>query len=139
MESSQRTDDQTSESPASVISREIVGALKDATGRGPTKARTYFHDECVLVLLREGHTITEGTMADGGEQRAVAQGRVDMSELIRGPLMAIVERNTRKKVVGFLSSSQQDPDLISFVFVLENSPVVQPRGGTPPPAELHAI
>lgn len=109
MESSQRTDEQTSESPASVISREIVGALKDATGRGPTKARTYFHDECVLVLLREGHTTTEGTMADGGEQRAVAQGRVDMSELIRGPLMAVVERSTGRKVVGFCRAASRTP------------------------------
>ena len=49
----------------------------------------------------------------------MAQGRVDMSETIRGPLIEVVERHTNRKVVGFLSSSQQAPDLISFVFVLE--------------------
>lgn len=45
--------------------------------------------------------------------------------------MATIERNTGRKVAGFLSSSQQEPDLISFVFVLDSSPVV--RGGGAPP------
>jgi hypothetical protein len=55
----------------------------------------------------------------------VAQGRVDLSEMIRDPLMAVIERNLGRKVAGFLSSSQQHPDLISFVFVLETSPLLR--------------
>lgn len=30
-----------------------------------------------------------------------------------------------RKVVGFMSSSQQEPDLLCFVFVLETSPLLQ--------------
>jgi uncharacterized protein YbcI len=108
------------------VSREIVGVLKDSVGRGPTRAKTYLHDDCLMTLLREGHTKTERTMSAGGGERAVAQGRVDLSEVIRDPLVEVVERNTGRKVVGFLSSSQQHPDLISFIFVFETSLLLSP-------------
>lgn len=106
------------------ISREIVVLLKDLTGRGPTKAKTYVHEDCVVLLLREGHTRSEETMFQAGGGRGVAQGRVDMSETIRAPLIDVIERHTNRKVVGFLSSSQQNPDLLSFVFVLDTSPLL---------------
>lgn len=107
------------------ISREVVVLLKNLIGRGPTKSKTYIHDDCVVLLLREGHTRGEETMFEAGSGRAVAQGRVDMSETIRAPLIEVIERHTSRKVVGFMSSSQQDPDLISFVFVLETSPLLE--------------
>jgi hypothetical protein len=68
-------------------------------------------------------------MFAGGGERGVAQGRVDLSEALRTPLSAVVERNLGRAVVGFLSSSQQHPDLISFVFVLKPSPLLGPVGG----------
>lgn len=114
--------------PTAVIAREIVRALKHDFGRGPTKARTYVHEDCVLVLMREGHTASERTMKKGGQQRAVAQGRVDVSETIRSTLIAIVERNIGRRVIGFMSSSQQDPELLSYVFVLETSPLLVDHG-----------
>lgn len=43
-----------------------------------------------------------------------------------------VEQHTGRKVEGFLSSSQQDPDLLDFVFVLESSPLTQPENAEPP-------
>lgn len=107
------------------ISREVVGLLKDLVGRGPTKSKTYVHDDCVVLLLREGHTKGEETMFKAGAGRAVAQGRVDISETIRAPLSGVIERHTGRKVIGFLSSSQQDPDLLSFVFVLDTSPLLR--------------
>lgn len=110
------------------ISREIVVLLKDLTGRGPTKAKTYIHEDSVVVLLRDGHTRSEATMFAAGGSRGVAQGRVDMSETIRDPLIEVIERHTGRKVVGFMSSSQQDPDLLSFIFVLDVSPLLEPAG-----------
>jgi uncharacterized protein YbcI len=105
----------------SAISRETVGLLKDLVGRGPTKSKAYIHDDCVLLLLREGHTRGEETMFEAGGSRGVAQGRVDISETIRQRLTEMVERHLERRVIGFMSSSQQHPDLISFVFVLETS------------------
>jgi uncharacterized protein YbcI len=114
------------------ISREIVVLLKDLVGRGPTRSKTYIHEDCVVVLLREGHTRSEETMFDSGAGRAVAQGRVDMSETISGRLSEVIERHTDRKVVGFLSSSQQDPDLISFIFVLDTSSLLEGEDGDAP-------
>lgn len=113
------------DSRAAAVSREIVGVLKGAVGRGPTKARTYVHDDSVMVLLREGHTRSEGTMYEGGAERAVAQSRVDLSEMLRDPLTEVIERNLGRKVAGFMSSSQQHPDLLSLVFVLDISPLLK--------------
>lgn len=114
-----------SDSRAAAVSREIVGVLKGAVGRGPTKARTYVHDDSVMVLLREGHTRSEGTMYEGGAERAVAQSRVELSEMLRDPLIEVIERNLGRKVAGFMSSSQQHPDLLSLVFVLDTSPLLK--------------
>lgn len=113
------------EGTAAKISREVVQVLKRKVGRGPTKARTYLNSECVLVLLREGHTPSEQTMFEGGGARSVAQTRVDVSEALREPLIQIVEQHMGRKVEGFLSSSQQHPDLLDFVFVLEDSPLTR--------------
>jgi hypothetical protein len=55
-----------------------------------------------------------------------------MSETIRGSLSEVIERHTDRKVVGFLSSSQQDPDLISFIFVLDASPLLEGEDGDAP-------
>jgi uncharacterized protein YbcI len=111
------------------ISREVVGLLKTLVGRGPTRAKTYIHDDCVFVLLREGHTKGEETMFEGGGGRGVAQSRVDLAETIRPPLIEVIERHMDRTVVGFMSSSQQHPDLISFVFVLDTSPLLEPGDG----------
>jgi uncharacterized protein YbcI len=102
----------------------MVQLHKEILGRGPTKARSHIHDDCVVVLMREGHTRSEETMAAFGRQRAVAQQRVDISEDSRMRFIEVVERNTGRKVAGFMSSSQQDPDLISHVFVFADSPVL---------------
>ena len=64
-------------------------------------------------------------MFQAGGGRAVAQGRVDISETIRKPLIEVIERHTERKVVGFMSSSRQDPDLICFTFVLDTSPLLE--------------
>ena len=41
------------------ISRRIVQLHKQFYGRGPEKAKTYYHDDLVIVLLRGGFTRVE--------------------------------------------------------------------------------
>jgi uncharacterized protein YbcI len=112
------------ETATAAISREVISLTKSLTGRGPTKAKTYLHQECVVVLMREAHTLAEGTMAGGGRQREVAQTRVDISEDARQKFIEIIEQHTGRKVVGFMSTSQQEPSLLAQVYVLETSPLV---------------
>lgn len=111
------------------ISREVVVLLKHLVGRGPTKSKVHMHDDCILLLLREGHTRGEETMFEAGGARSVAQGRVDISETIRDSLIEVIERHTNRKVAGFMSSSHQHPDLLCFVFVLDTSPLLEATDG----------
>ena len=112
------------------ISRSIVGLLKEYLGRGPVKAKTYIHEDSVLVLMNNGHTTGEETLRGGGEAKAVASQRVKSSEAIHDKLTAVVEAEMGRKVVGFMSSSQQDPSLISYVFVLETTDLLDVQGAS---------
>jgi uncharacterized protein YbcI len=91
------------------ISREVVVLLKDLVGRGPTRSKTYIHEDCVVVLLREGHTRSEETMFDSGAAQIVAQGRVAMSETIRGPLSEVVERHTAARSSASTRAASRTP------------------------------
>ena len=108
------------------IARSIVTVLKEHLGRGPVKAKTYLHEDSVLVLMFNGHTVAEDTLDAGGEAESVASQRVKASEAIRGELTAIVEAETGRKVIGFMSSSQQHPSLLNLVFVLDSSDLMTP-------------
>ena len=107
------------DSPRAQLTREIVKLHKDFFGRGPIRAKTYLHEDSVLVLMYNGHTTSEQTQLEGGGRRTVAQTRVDMSESIRARFIEAVQRQTGREVVGFMSSSQQAPDLLSHVYVLK--------------------
>ena len=108
------------------ISRSVVSLLKEHLGRGPVKAKTYIHDDSVLVLMYEGHTVSEKTLSDGGQPNAVASQRVKSSEAIRERLIAVIEAETNRKVIGYMSSSQQEPSLLSYVFVLDSTDLLDP-------------
>ena len=118
-ESEQPKDVATENSPRVQITREIVRLHKEFLGRGPVRAKTYLHEDSVVVLMYEGHTPGEQTLLEGGGRRGVAQTRVDMSETVRSKFTQVVERITGREVVGFMSSSQQEPDLLSHVYVLK--------------------
>ena len=105
-------------SVGTAIQRDIGSLHKKHFGRGPVKTKLYLHEDSLLLLMREGHTVTEEILHQAGGDRAVAQGRVDLSEALRAQFIQIVELHTGRKVVGFMSSSQQDPDLLCHVYVL---------------------
>ena len=107
------------------ISRSIVSIFKEHLGRGPVKAKTYLHEDSVFVLMYNGHTQAEETLQEAHEDKAVAAQRVKASEAIRKPLIAIVESETSRTVVGFMTSSQQDPSLLVLAFVLDSSNLIE--------------
>ena len=107
------------------IQREIVKLHKRHFGRGPTKTKLYLHEDSILMLMFHGHTAAEGSLAASGDTRGVSQTRVDISEDIKVQYIEVVERLTGRQVVGFMSSSQQDPDLLSHVYVLQPTDLLQ--------------
>ena len=106
------------------ISDGLVALLKEHYGRGPTSARTYYDDDLVVCLLRGGFTRVEKTLLAGGRGHEVAQQRMAFQELMRERFEGVVERATGRKVIGFMSGSQQDSDMLCEVFILAPSDLV---------------
>ena len=117
-----------------VIQREIIRLHKEFFGRGPVKSKLYLQRDSVLVLMFEGHTRGEESLHQAGERRSVAQGRVDVSESARARFIEVVERHTGREVGGFMTSSQQGPDLLSHVYVLQPTDLLHVEEKAPPSA-----
>jgi hypothetical protein len=49
---------------------------------------------------------------------------MQFQELMRVRFEAVIEKATGRKVIGFMSGNQQDPDLMCEVFVLDPSDLV---------------
>ena len=101
------------------ISRRIVQLFKEFYGRGPTKAKTYYQDDMVVVLMRGGFTRAEETLVQAGKGDAVIKQRMDFQDVMVDRFKAVIEEETRREVVAFMSGSHQHPDLLCEVFVLK--------------------
>ena len=106
------------------ISDGLVALLKEFYGRGPTQAKSYYQDDLVVCVLRGGYTQVEQTLLDGGRGSAVIEQRMEFQELMRDRFEGVVEEATGRKVIGFMSGNQQEPDLMCEVFVLDPSDLV---------------
>ena len=106
------------------ISDGLVALLKEYYGRGPDKAKTYISDDLVVCLLRGGFTPVEQTLREGGHGADVIRQRMAFQDVMRHRFEQVVEHATGRRVVGFMSGNQQDPDMICEVFVLAPNDVV---------------
>ena len=106
------------------ISDGMVALLKEFYGRGPTRTKTYFEDDLVVCLLRGGFSRVEQTLLDGGRSSSVIQQRMDFQDLMRDRFEAVIEAATGRRVIGFMSGNQQDPDIMCEVFILSGTDLV---------------
>jgi uncharacterized protein YbcI len=114
------------------ISDGMVALLKDHYGVGPTRTKTYYLDDLVVCVLRGGFTRVEKTLLEGGRGSAVIQQRMEFQEVMRDRFVQVIESATGRRVVGFMSGNQQDPDMICEVFVLAPTELIEdPRAGAP--------
>lgn len=100
------------------ISNGMVALLKEYYGVGPTQTKTYYHDDLVVCVLRGGFTRVEQTLLAGDRGRAVIEQRMAFQEVMRERFEAVIQHATGRRVIGFMSGNQQDPDMICEVFVL---------------------
>jgi uncharacterized protein YbcI len=105
--------------PAAMISTATVQVLHDYTGRGPTKAKTMINDDVVTVMLADTLTRGERKLVETGHPDRVISLRHDFQLAMRDDLIAIVERQLKRKVIAFMSQNHIDPDLAVEIFVLE--------------------
>ena len=106
------------------ISDGMVALLKEFYGRGPTRTKSYYEDDLVVCLLRGGFTRVEQTLLEGGRGSSVIQQRMDFQELMRERFQAVIEEATGRRVIGFMSGNQQDPDIMCEVFILAPTDLV---------------
>ena len=100
------------------ISDGLVGLLKEFYGHGPTRTKSYYHDDLVVCVLRGGFSRVEQTLLEGGRGQAVIQQRMEFQEVMRIRFADVIEGATGRTVIGFMSGNQQHPDLMCEVFIL---------------------
>ena len=106
----------------------MVALFKEATGRGPGRARTYIEDGLVVTVLHDTMTKAEHTLKDENLEDHVRSLRRIFQGTVRDEAIAVVERLTGTKVLAFLSDHAVDPDYAVEAFVLE--PGLENGGGT---------
>jgi uncharacterized protein YbcI len=106
------------------ISDGMVGLMKEYYGRGPTRAKSYYEDDLVVCLLRGGFSRVEQTLLEGGRGSSVIEQRMEFQDLMRQRFEAVIERATGRRVIGFMSGNQQDPDIMCEVFILAPTDLV---------------
>jgi uncharacterized protein YbcI len=121
------------------ISRRIVQLLARHVGKGPTKCKTHWAgSDMLVVVLGGGYTEAERTLYERGRAEDVRAYRTAIQDALSRDMSTEVESLTGRKVVAFMSTSHQDPDLLVEIFVLEplmsadgdgSGPVPQPDRG----------
>lgn len=116
-------------SKAAAISNLTVRLLSQYTGRGPTKARTFFNDDMVTVVLQDTLTKAEQTLVDKDRHALVLTTRATFQEVMGDDLIAGIEQVLDRKVIAFLSANHIEPDIAVESFLL--------APGDPAPAAPH--
>jgi uncharacterized protein YbcI len=101
------------------ISDEVVSLLHRYTGRGPTEARTYVHDNLIVCLLGDSLTKAEQSLITGGHYASVLDTRSLFQHTMRADLTEVVERLSGRTVIAFMSQNHIEPNFAIEAFVLE--------------------
>jgi uncharacterized protein YbcI len=102
------------------ISTRLVQLLREAIGKGPTRCKTYWAgDDIVLVLAGGGLLKSEETLFRAGRSEQVMESRRVLHEVLEQPMREIIEEVVGRRVIAFMSASHDDPDLMAEIFVLE--------------------
>jgi uncharacterized protein YbcI len=108
----------------SEITSSIVGLYREHFGRGPTAAKTYALDDVIVCVLRNGLTVIERTLFNGGKADTVRTMRAAFQDAVADRFTGAIEELTGAKVLAFMSQAHVDPDLAIEVFFLDR-PVAQ--------------
>jgi uncharacterized protein YbcI len=107
----------------------MVQLDKEFYVRGPTKAKTYVNGDLVTVLMRGGFTRVEETCCKRvAETRSSRSGRTSTRSCSSASRRS-VEEETGRKVIAMMSGTNQHPDLLGEMFVLESTDILRGHGG----------
>jgi uncharacterized protein YbcI len=103
---------------AVAVSNRAVQLVRQYTGRGATQARTTIDRDHVVIVMRDSLSTYERTLAENGSGELVLDARRAVQEILRPELIAFIEEQFGRGVIGFMSANQIAPDLAAEVFVL---------------------
>src|SRR3954454_14620130 len=113
-----RQDDKRLGNARADIATGIVRLFTGYYGKGPTRAKTYFEDDLVAVVLEETFTKAERTLVDRGEIDSIQQIRRRFQQAMAEEFKSVVEQATGRVVRGFLSETNLAADVSIEVFLL---------------------
>ena len=117
---------------ARAISRELVALTKEYSGRGPTGAKTYLHDDLVVCVLHDTLTQAELSLAAEARTELVGEIRRSFQGALRDQAIAAVERITGRRVISFLGDHDVATDHGVIVFLLAELSEKTPEFEAPP-------
>jgi len=103
------------------ITNRVVAMMREHSGRGPIKAKTYVLDNLIVCVLGNGFTAIERTMMEGGEPDRVLAMRRDFQRLMKTRYSEMIEELTGRRVLAFLSQAHVDPDLTIEMFLMDGA------------------
>jgi uncharacterized protein YbcI len=101
----------------SQLSRETVQLHARLYGRGPTKARSYLHNDYAVCVLEEVFTTAERTLIGAGSGEHVRATREKFQDAVKAEFTEVVERITGRKVRVFLSQVDIEANLAVEFFI----------------------
>jgi uncharacterized protein YbcI len=103
---------------ATAIASMVVQVLRQYTGRGPTKSRTYVNEDLIVVVLQGTFTPAERSLVADGKGDVVLTSRRALHNIMRADLIAGIEELTGRTVFAFLSDNSIEPDVKVKSFLL---------------------
>jgi uncharacterized protein YbcI len=101
------------------IARAAVRLHRSHVGRGPMKARAFFRDSIVVVVLEDVLTQSERSLVASGRHDTVIRVREALLETMRADLIAAIETLTDRCVTALMSATHLEPDMAAEIFVLD--------------------
>jgi uncharacterized protein YbcI len=103
----------------SEITVRIVKLHRQFYGKGPTEAKTFAVDDTILCILRGGFTTVEKTLMADGKAAEVETIRRSFQATMKDRFIDVIESTLERKVLGYMSQINTDPDVAIELFLLE--------------------
>ena len=110
----------TTHGPAAMaICNAITGALKQSSGKGPTKVKAYSTHDHVAVIVQDMLTTLERTLVQDGHEQLVSEARQVLTERVANECRATIEQATGRRVVGWQTEVDPSADRTFTLIQLE--------------------
>lgn len=110
--------------PTLEIANAIVGAYKDALGRGPTKSHVHFAGtETLVVVLENTMTVQERNLVALGKHERVRENRLLLTRALEDRFRSIIEHALGRRTLAFVSGFDPGRDVAMEIFTFKREPV----------------